>query len=56
MKCDNCPALATEGYEYPETYCSVYGEDECIEFKDGSLGCRHKLATIEKRLEQIAEI
>ena len=50
MKCDNCPALRTEGYEYPETYCCVYGEDECFEFKDGSLGCRHRLATIEKKL------
>ena len=50
MKCDNCPALRTEGYEYPETYCCVYGEDECLEFKDGSLGCRHRLATIEKKL------
>ena len=28
MKCENCPALRTEGYEYPETYCCVYGEDE----------------------------
>lgn len=50
MKCDNCPALYTEGYEYPETNCAIYGEDECIEFKDGSLGCRHHRKTIEKRL------
>lgn len=56
MKCDSCPALRTEGYEYPESYCCVYGEDECLEFKDGSLGCRHKLATIERRLEQLREI
>ena len=56
MKCDNCPALRTEGYEYPEEYCCVYGEDECLEFKDGSYGCRHRLATIEKRLEQLREI
>lgn len=52
MKCNNCPALKTEGYEYPESYCAVYLEDECIEFKDGSLGCRHTRKVIEKRLEQ----
>jgi hypothetical protein len=50
MKCDNCPALETEGYESPEAYCAVYPESECVEFKDGSLGCRHKLATINKKL------
>ena len=55
MKCDNCPALRTEGYEYPETYCALYPEDDCREFKDGSLGCSHRLATIEKRLEVVRE-
>ena len=55
MRCDNCPALFTEGYEYPEAYCAVYPESECIEFKDESLGCRHRLSTIQKRLEKWEE-
>ena len=55
MKCENCPALKTDGYEYPETICSVYGEDEAIEFKDGSIGCRHKLSTIEKRIKMFED-
>lgn len=50
MKCESCPALRTEGYEYPEAFCCIYGDDEAIEFKDGSIGCRHHLKTIEKRL------
>ena len=52
MKCEYCPALKSEGYEYPEYYCSIYPEDDCMEFKDGTLGCRHKRKTIETRLEQ----
>lgn len=52
MKCEYCPALKSEGYECPEYYCAVYPEDDCVEFKDGTLGCRHKRKTIEKRLEQ----
>lgn len=56
MKCEGCPALWTEGYEYPESFCAVYPESECVEFKDGSWGCYHKLKTIKKRLEQREEI
>lgn len=55
MKCENCPALKTDGYDYPETICSVYGEDEAVEFRDGSIGCRHKLSTIEKRMKMFEE-
>lgn len=32
MKCNKCPALRTEGYEYPEEYCYI-GIDGC-EFLD----------------------
>lgn len=55
MKCEHCPALKKEGYEYPEYYCAVYPEDECVEFKDGSLGCYHRIKTIKKLLEQYDE-
>jgi hypothetical protein len=55
MKCENCPASKTDGYDYPETICSVYGEDEAVEFRDGSIGCRHKLSTIEKKIKMFEE-
>ena len=56
MKCDNCPALRYEGYEYPEPYCAVGFEEESRDFADGSEGCLHRLSTIEKRLIQLEEI
>ncbi|MGX8835292.1 hypothetical protein ACWG0P_13915 [Amedibacillus sp. YH-ame6] len=43
MKCDNCPALTNVGtYEYPEYGCYLVDDDDVVEFKDGSLGCRRK--------------
>ena len=56
MKCDNCPALKYEGYEYPESYCAVGFEEDSRDFVDGSNGCLHKLSTIEKRLKHLEEI
>ena len=52
LRCENCPALMTEGYEYPESYCSVYPEDDWIDFSDGSCGCRHPLNAIKKRIQE----
>ena len=52
MRCDNCPALMTEGYEYPESYCSIYPECDYIDFSDGSCGCRHPLNAIKKRIQE----
>lgn len=54
MRCENCPALKTEGYEYPESYCSVYPEDEIFDFDDGS-GCKHPWIAIKKRIQQNEE-
>ena len=51
MKCKNCPALKKEGYEYPEYYCSIYPEDDCVDFDDGSEGCYHPLIAIKKALQ-----
>lgn len=51
MKCKNCPALKKEGYEYPEYYCSIYPEDDCVDFDDGSEGCYHPLNAIKKALQ-----
>lgn len=49
MKCRNCFALFTEGYEYPEEYCGA-GVPE-----DGKMateeGCRYSAKEIRKRLE-----
>jgi hypothetical protein len=52
MKCCNCPALRTEGYEYPETYCGLgISDEDTIEFKDGELGC--KRISIDKILKDL---
>lgn len=56
MRCDNCPALVWEGYEYPEAHCAVGYEEESRNFADGSEGCLHRLQTIQKRLKQLEEI
>ena len=48
MKCEDCPALWVDGYEYPQEYCGL--EQEEIEFKDGSIGCNRKLHKIKKLL------
>lgn len=49
MKCRNCFALFTEGYEYPEEYCGAGVP------KDGKMsteeGCRYSAKEIRKRLE-----
>ena len=51
MKCKSCPALRCTGYEYPEEYCSVGGDDECgWEWADGEPGCKLHPATERKRL------
>lgn len=50
MKCTNCPALVTEGYEYPETYCCIYPEEDIIEFANGDCGCKHPLNAIKSRV------
>lgn len=43
MKCRYCPALRTEGYEYPESYCALgVPDEEMIDFKDETSGCRRK--------------
>ena len=54
MRCENCPALKTEGYEYPESYCSVYPEDEIYDFDDGC-GCKHPWNAIKKRMQSNEE-
>ena len=43
MICDKCPALRSEGYEYPEYYCGLgVDEDDTYENKDGYTCCRRK--------------
>lgn len=53
MRCENCPALRIEGYEYPESYCCIYPDEETVEFPNGDLGCRHQLATIKKKIDEL---
>jgi len=54
MKCNNCPALMTEGYEYPESYCGIgVPEDEWQDFKDNTTGCLKRMKSIEKELKRI---
>ena len=50
MKCENCKACQKTSHEYPEYECVIGIDDE--EFKDGTIGCRLKAKTINKRIEQ----
>lgn len=50
MKCDNCPAMRTDGYEYPENYCAAGVPEDSKMYTDG--GCRYPLKAIRQRLER----
>lgn len=53
MKCENCSALRSEGWEYPEEYCAAcVTEKSMVEFKDGSTGCRYTAQQIAKRVDR----
>jgi hypothetical protein len=55
VRCDSCPALLKEGYEYPEGYCGL-GEEE-KEFFNGTFGCNRRSTTkIEKDLKNAQEL
>lgn len=54
MKCNNCPALRTEGYEYPESYCLLGGE-QTRTYADGWGGCYRKPDSIRKQIAKIEE-
>lgn len=50
MKCDNCPALRTDGGEYPESYCAAGVPEDSKMCTDG--GCRYPLKAIRQRIER----
>lgn len=54
MKCDNCPALRSEGYEYPEYYCGA-GVPENGKMTTSS-GCKYSKDKIIKRMERLDEL
>lgn len=53
MKCECCPASRESNTEsgYDWSCCAGF-EEEIIEFKGGSCGCRHKRETVERAIEQ----
>ena len=54
MKCENCPALRTKGYEYPEEYCGAgIPDNQLHEFEDGSVGCRYSKKRILQRMDRM---
>lgn len=56
MRCVNCFALRCEGYEYPEEYCGAGVPDEkCMDFSDGTYGCKFPAKAIKARLQQSYE-
>ena len=55
MKCEHCPALRTEGYEYPESYC-LLGAESTREYADGWSGCYRKMESIKKQVAKIEEM
>lgn len=54
MRCNHCPALRTEGYEYPESYC-LLGAETTREYADGWSGCYRKPESIRKQVAKIEE-
>ena len=48
--CESCGFLATEGYEYPESYCSVGVQDDDPKFDEDvkGCGCHYNLRTLRK--------
>lgn len=54
MRCNHCPALRTEGYEYPESYC-LLGAEATREYADGWGGCFRKPESIRKQIKKIEE-
>lgn len=54
MICERCPALATEGYEYPIEYCSL-GLDEEYGKEDGCTVNHNKIYGLMRRLSKYEE-
>lgn len=50
MKCDNCEACRSEGYEYPEYYCAAGVPEDGKMATDG--GCKYTAKVIHRRLER----
>ena len=56
MRCEKCPALAQDGYEYPEYFCYIgIPDEETSEDKNGNWGCRYNRAYIEKHIKIVNE-
>ena len=56
MRCYRCPALETEGYEYPLDYCSIGADEEYgNENAKGEVGCTLHYKTIEKMVRENEE-
>jgi len=54
MKCEKCPGLRVEGYEYPESYCAAgVPENGKMSTDDG---CRYTTREIIKRMERRDEM
>lgn len=54
MKCNNCCALRTEGYEYPKSYCLLGGEST-QRFADGWGGCYRKPESVKRQVDEIED-
>lgn len=52
--CENCGYLAVEGYEYPESYCSVGVQEDDPKFDEDKIGCgcHYNIRTLRKRKEE----
>lgn len=52
--CDDCGFLAVEGYEYPESYCSVGVQEDDPKFDKDAIGCgcHYNPRTLRKRKEE----
>ena len=56
--CEHCEFLATEGYEYPETYCAVGVKDDDPKFDEDKkgCGCHYNIRTLRKWEKEMEEL
>lgn len=52
--CENCGFLGVEGYEYPESYCTVGVQDDDPKYDEDEegCGCRYNIRTLRKMKEE----
>lgn len=58
MRCKNCPYLHTVTYEDDYETCNIFGDNDDYynEDRNGDLGCKYNLKTLDKMYKTESEI